>query len=255
MNGIAESGDVGDRGSGIASKSGGSETTSRDRLALLGIRGTKAELLRYLTLHPDEPVHLRQLEQLFGPRSASFQRDLKALTELGALRRRPPCGGAAKRRVEYELVHEWSLWPAVRSLIGQLSDPVDLLRDAFRGLAGVDAAFIYGSFAYGSPTPVSDVDVFVVGKRIDTRAMHRALFAVSLLVGRQVNPNVFTPIRLAEGLGLLHSPSRRFLSDVIGGPKRWICGAADALRPIAAAAGISLPPYGDAPGVCTLSRI
>jgi len=255
MNGIAESGDVGDRGSGIASKSGGSETTSRDGLALLGIRGTKAELLRYLTLHPDEPVHLRQLEQLFGPRSASFQRDLKALTELGALRRRPSCGGAAKRRVEYELVHEWSLWPAVRSLIGQLSDPVDLLRDAFRGLAGVDAAFIYGSFAYGSPTPVSDVDVFVVGKRIDTRAMHRALFAVSLLVGRQVNPNVFTPIRLAEGLGLLHSPSRRFLSDVIGGPKRWICGAADALRPIAAAAGISLPPYGDAPGVCTLSRI
>jgi len=255
MNGIAESGDVGDRGSGIASKSGGSETTSRDGLALLGIRGTKAELLRYLTLHPDEPVHLRQLEQLFGPRSASFQRDLKALTELGALRRRPSCGGAAKRRVEYELVHEWSLWPAVRSLIGQLSDPVDLLRDAFRGLAGVDAAFIYGSFAYGSPTPVSDVDVFVVGKRIDTRAMHRALFAVSLLVGRQVNPNVFTPIRLAEGLGLLHSPSRRFLSDVIGGPKRWICGAADALRPIAAAAGISLPPYGDAPGVFTLSQI
>ncbi len=224
----------------FASESGDSATPSRDGLALLGIRGTKAELLRYLALHPDEPVHLRRLEQLFGPRSASFQRDLKALTELGALRRRPSCGGAAARRVEYELVHEWALWPAVRSLIGALSDPVDLVRDAFRGVAGVDAAFIYGSLAHGSARPDSDVDVFVVGKSIDTRAMHRALVAVSVLVGRQVNPNVFTPIRLAEGLGQLHSPSRRFLSEVIGGPKRWICGEADALRPIAAAAGIVL---------------
>ena len=223
----------------LASESGDSATPSRDGLALLGIRGTKAELLRYLALHPDDPVHLRQLEQLFGPRSASFQRDLKALTELGALRR-SSSGGAAARRVEYELVHEWALWPAVRSLIGELSDPVDLVRDAFRGVAGVDAAFIYGSLAHGSARPDSDVDVFVVGKSIDARTMHRALFAVSVLVGRQVNPNVFTPIRLAEGLGQLHSPSRRFLSEVIGGPKRWICGEADALRPIAAAAGIVL---------------
>jgi predicted nucleotidyltransferase len=213
------------------------DTVGADRLELLGFRGSRVDLLRYITVHPRERVHLRRLEQLFGPKSASFQRDLRALVELGALRR---IDGAA-RRVEYELVTSWQVWPVIRSLIAELSSPVALVREALRGVSGVDAAFVYGSHANGRARPDSDVDVFVLGDALDRRALHRSLAEVAMLTGRQVNPGLYTRMKLAERLGRPASPSRRFLRDVLAGPKTWVAGDEAALLPLAIAAAIPMP--------------
>lgn len=190
-------------------------------------------LLRYLAVHPDDQVHLRGLEHLFGQQSESFQRDLRALVELGALRR-----VALGRRVDYEIVRESALWSIFRSLLGEFSDPTELVREALRGIAGVDAAFVYGSQAKGTARADSDVDLFVLGDTVDKRALHRSLMQVAVLTGRQVNPGLYTRMKLAEALGSADAPSRRFLREVLAGPKRWIAGAAEALRPIATAADV-----------------
>lgn len=211
---------------------------SGDRLELLGFRHSLAELLRFLALHPSERIHLRRLEQLFGQKSASFQRDLRALVELGAIRRVATASPSAQRRVEYEVVMSWALWPAIRTIVAELSDPGVLVREALRGVGGIEAAFIYGSEARGQARPDSDVDVFVLGDAVDTKALHRALAEVGMLTGRQVNPGLYSRLKLAERLGQADSVSRRFLRDVLAGPKTWIGGAVDALRPIAVAAGV-----------------
>jgi hypothetical protein len=210
---------------------------SEDRLELLGFRPSLAELLRFLALHPTERVYLRRLEQLFGQKSASFQRDLRALVELGAIRPVAALHGDA-RRIEYEVVMSWPLWSAIRTIVAELSGPGVLVREALRGVDGIEAAFIYGSEARGEARPDSDVDVFVLGDAVDRKALHRALAEVGLLTGRQVNPGLYSRLKLAERLGQADSVSRRFLHDVLGGPKTWIGGAIDALRPIAVAAGV-----------------
>jgi predicted nucleotidyltransferase len=209
-------------------------TERTDRLELLGLRGSRIDLLRYLAVHPGERVHLRRLEQLFGQESASFQRDLRALVELGALRR----VHGAPNRVEYELVASWPSWPTIRSLLAELSDPAALVREALRGVKGVEAAFVYGSEATGRARPDSDVDVFVLGDALDRRALYRSLAEVTMLTGRQVHPGLYTRMKLAEGIGRADSPSRRFLRDVLAGPKTWVAGGEDAIRPLAAAAGV-----------------
>jgi predicted nucleotidyltransferase len=211
---------------------------SEDRLELLGFRPSLAELLRFLALHSTERVYLRRLEQLFGQKSASFQRDLRALVELGAIRPVDASHGDARRRIEYEVVMSWPLWSAIRTIVAELSDPGVLVREALRGVDGIEAAFIYGSEARGEARPDSDVDVFVLGDTVDRKALHRALAEVGLLTGRQVNPGLYSRLKLAERLGQADSVSRRFLHDVLAGPKTWIGGAIDALRPIAVAAGV-----------------
>jgi hypothetical protein len=211
---------------------------AKDRFALLGFRPSLAELLRFLALHPSERLHLRRLEQLFGQKSASFQRDLRALADLGAIRRVDTASASTQRRVEYEVVMAWPLWPAIRTIVAELSEPGVLVREALRGVAGVDAAFVYGSQASGRARPDSDVDVFVLGDALDKKAVLRAFAEVGLLTGRQVNPGFYSYLKLAECLGQADSASRRFLQDVLTGPKTWIAGAADALRPIVVAAGI-----------------
>ena len=215
--------------------------TGTDGLGLLGFRGSLADLLRYFAVHPRERIHLRRLEQLFGPKSASYQRDLRVLVELGALQR-VDSSGSPGRRVDYELVASWPLWPAIRTLVAELSSPVTLVREALRGVSGVDAAFVYGSHASGRARPDSDVDVFVLGDDIDRRALHRSLAEVVMLTGRQVNPGLYTPLTLAERLGRPDSPGRRFLRDVLAGPKMWVAGAEAAILPVAIAAGVGVSP-------------
>lgn len=216
-----------------------------DRLALLGLRASLVELLRYVALHPDERVHLRRLEQLFGSKSASFQRDLRALVDLGALRRVEDGAAGPARRVQYELVRSWPLWPAIRTILAELSDPAVLVREAVRGVSGVEAAFVYGSQAKGQARPDSDVDLFLLGSAIDAKGLHRALAEVAALTGRQVNPTLYTPLKLAERLGRAESPSRRYLRDILSGPKTWVAGAVTALQPIAVAAGVPAAALGD----------
>ncbi len=206
-----------------------------DRLALLGLRGSMVELLSYLMVHPGTMVHLRGLERLFGERSGSLQRDLRALVALGALQRVP-----SGRQVNYMADPAWLLWSAIRSILCELADPTALVREALRGVPGVEAAFVYGSRAKGTARMNSDVDLFVLGDAVDIKALHRSLAEVEFITDRQVNPGVYTRMKLAERLGSAGSPSRRFLSDILGGPKTWIAGAKDALRPIAAAADVRL---------------
>ena len=212
---------------------------TEDLLTLLGVSGSRGDLLRYLTVHPGERVYLRRLERLFGERSASLQRDLRDLTQVGAIRRAEPVEG---RRVEYEVVRAWPLWGALRQVVATLSDPPTLTREALRGIAGVDAAFVYGSFATGTAREDSDVDVFVVGERIDRARLHRVLSEVAVLAGREVNPNIYTPTVLRERLTEPASASRRFLRDVLAGPKRWMVGSREVLAPLAAAAGMARIP-------------
>jgi predicted nucleotidyltransferase len=208
-----------------------------DPLALLGISGSRASLLRYLALHPEERIYLRQLERLFGERSASLQRDLKALVAIGAIRPAPRLGG---RRVEYEVSPDWPAWGALRRLLVSLSDPPTLAREALRGVAGVDAAFVYGSFAAGRATAESDVDVFVMGEAIDRPRLYRALTELAVLTGREVNPSCYTPTVLRDRLTAPGSPSRRYLREVLSGPKHWLAGPGDALEAVAEAAGVPL---------------
>lgn len=195
-------------------------------------------LLRFIALHPRDRVHLRGLEQLFGKRSASFQRDLQRLVELGALQRVEHEHGSG-RRVFYEVAHEWSLWPTIRSLIVGLSDPAVLVREAIRDVEGIEAAFVYGSEAAGTARADSDIDVFVFGDHVNTRALLSGLLEVSLLVGREVNPGVYTHMKLAQRLARPDAPGGGFVRDVLGGPKTWVAGAVDALAPIAIAAGVA----------------
>lgn len=205
-----------------------------------GFSPSASDLLRFFALHPKARVHLRRLEALYGPRSKSFQRDLRMLVEHRAITR-----VEAGARVDYSVDPTWPMWPAVRQMIAYFTPTAALVREAVRGVHGVEAAFVYGSIAKGTARPDSDVDVFVLGDDIDTRALHRALLEVTMLTGRPVNPGIYTKMKLAEQLGRTDSSSKRFLRDVLTGPKAWVAGALEALAPIAAAAGVIVtPPIG-----------
>lgn len=207
-----------------------------DALDLLGIAPAAGRILRYFLIRRTAAPHGRELQRTLGLGGASLQRELERLTALGALERRQD-----GRRIRYRAVEGSPVWDALSILEGASPDPTALVRNAVSDVPGVLAAFIFGSTAEGTQRDDSDIDLFVVeDPAVDRGKLLGQLAAVELLVGREVDAVRYTPQALGERLGDSSHPAFAFVRDALLGPKRWIAGAASAIAPLAAAAG--LPP-------------
>ena len=207
-----------------------------DTLDLLGLAPAAARILRYFLIRPGAGPHARELQRLLRLGGGSLQRELARLISLGALER-----VEEGRRVRYRAVRDSPIWRAVGLLESASSDPVPLVQDAIVDVPGIHAAFVFGSTALGTQREDSDIDVFVIeDPDVDRRKLLGQLAEVELLIGREVNAVRYTPQALEERLGDPAHPASKFVLEALNGPKRWVAGDASALRPLAAAAGVSL---------------
>jgi len=211
------------------------DTQPADGLNILGVSPATARLLRYFVLRPNARPYRRQLQRILGLGGRSIERDLVRLVALGALDR-----VLDGRLVRYSVNPRSKLWGAVRVLIGEGADPTSIVRDALCDVTGVEAAFVFGSVASGLAHKWSDVDVFVVETQdLDRRALFAQLFEAGALLGREITAVRYTAQGLAERLGNADHPAARFVRDVLGGPKRWVAGEANALLPLMTAGGVA----------------
>src|SRR5687767_6686736 len=133
--------------------------------------GALARLVALFALHPTVAIHFRALQRITRLPHRSLQVELERLLELGLLRREP-----VDRMVVYSAVAGHPRWAAMRDLVREFAAPADLLRVALARVPGIDAAFIYGSFARGTDVHEgSDVDVFVLGESLDQPEIRFAL--------------------------------------------------------------------------------
>ena len=178
-------------------------------------------LVTHFVLHPQADLHFHGLKRVTGLPNRSLQLELARLERLGLIMRK-----ADGRLVRYVVQADVPRWRALREMIRQFVEPADVLRVALANVAGIEVAFVYGSFARRHDVhPDSDVDVFVVSPQIDQSSMRTAVAAelleVSGLLHREVNASRYTPSKLAVKIAG-HS---RFISNVLAGDKDWIVGS------------------------------
>ena len=107
----------------------------------------------------------------------------------------------------------------LRDILLVATGPVALLAEEFAGLPGVEAVFLYGSFAarvrgVEGPAP-HDVDVMVMGTP-DPDAVYAACERVEALVGRPVNPTIMTREEFWADSGFLASVRASPVVPVVG---------------------------------------
>jgi predicted nucleotidyltransferase len=176
-----------------------------------------AAVVIYFVLHPDRALHFRALQRVTGVSSRSLQHEMARLESLGLVQRERD-----GRLVRYRAVAGHPRWSVLRDMVRQFADPAELLRVALAEVPGLEAAFIYGSFARGDTHAESDIDVFALGdalKHLDTRReLTQRTVEASILLDREVNVTRYTRDKLE---------ARRtggFLSSVLAGPKQWLVG-------------------------------
>ena len=156
-------------------------------LPLFRSRG-QARLLARVFLHSDERLSLSQLAHALGLDPATVQREAERLEQAGIL--------TSERigRARFVRPNQGSpFYPELSGLVLKAFGPVPVLQERLKGLAGVEAAFIYGSWASRHAgergEAPSDIDLLILG-RPDRHGLARLCREASEQLGFEVSPTV-----------------------------------------------------------------
>lgn len=143
--------------------------------------GTRAKLLTLFLTHPTQEYYLRELPRLTGQSLRAVQHELARLerTELVLSNWRG-------RQKFYRANEGHPIFPDLKRIIYKTVGLGDAFREALTGVAGVEAAFIYGSVAKGSERSTSDIDLLVLGSP-DPSRLEEALRGAEQELGREVS--------------------------------------------------------------------
>jgi len=189
-----------------------------DALRGLVLSEARAKVLTALFLERGRTFYQTELARATGLPIVAVQRQLKRLIAAGLVS--PSMAGG--RRV-YAANPRSAIFDEISSIVRKLRGPATSLRPALKAHR-VELAFVFGSFASGSASASSDVDLMVLGGE-STRVVRSALARAERDLGRGVNEHVMT---VREWRTRLRKDDP-FLTNVRGGPKLWVIGDEDAL--------------------------
>lgn len=109
--------------------------------------------------------------------------------------------------------------------MAELNGLLQVLQDAFSGIVGLEAAFVFGSLVRGEARPDSDIDVVLYGTPDAEGAVARAILDLSLVLNRRLDAKWYTRDRfLADA-----EEGASFLPAALRGPKIWLVGSQNTL--------------------------
>ena len=157
---------------------------------------SQAKVLQWLSGQPERSYHLSELRRLCGLGSASLQREVNRLVDAGLViservgnLRRFQANAASP--VHAELV------ALVRKSLGAVA----LLREALAPLAKrLTHAYVFGSVARQADTAHSDLDLMLVADDLALADVLALVLPLEPLLGRKVNPTIYTPSQYAQRL-------------------------------------------------------
>jgi len=136
------------------------------------------------------------------------------LEELGVLRSKR--NGNLKH---FQTNQECPFFGELKGLFSKTSGVEGRIRAALDKLAGIEYAFIYGSFAKGGEKADSDVDLLIIGD-VDMDRLDSNLGKLEKMLGREINYVLYN----REEFKSKRKAKDGFLKDVLGGRKIIVIG-------------------------------
>ena len=154
---------------------------------------TQGRLLAQLFARPQREVTVSELARLAEATLPTALRDVDRLVRGGYLTERRVGRNRMIRANE-----EHPLYAALKQIVTYGYGPTAVIPDLLRGLPGIDAAYIYGSWAArldGEPgNDPNDIDLLVVGD-VEPSQFYPIAREATKMLGREVSINVISPNR------------------------------------------------------------
>jgi predicted nucleotidyltransferase len=179
---------------------------------------TQQRVLGLLYGNPDKSFYTNEIMRLAGMGRGTVKRELERLLSAGLLVMRQE-----GNQQHYQANPDSPVFGELRAIVMKTFGVAEVLRDALLPLSGaIQLAFVYGSVASGTERQGSDIDLMVVG-RLSFEALVAAVYPCQAELGREINPNLFTP----EEFGRKMKEANSFVAQVMEKPKLMVLGRED----------------------------
>ena len=175
----------------------------------------RLRVLELLLLQPAQRFHVRELARQTGTTAGTLHRELSKLAEAGLLLREKQ-----GNQVLYQANRACPVFDELAGVFRKTSGAVSVVLGALEGVAPqIQFALLFGSFAQGTETAGSDVDVLVVGK-VSFAKVVRALYSAQEKLQREINPVVYSSAEFQLRL----QNKEPLVVDVLAKPKLFLIG-------------------------------
>ena len=182
--------------------------------------GTRAKVIEWLFMHPDEKFYVRQLSVLLELDSTNLGKELDRLYSLGIVSR-----SRSGNQKHYSANQDCPIYVDLRNIVIKTGGVADRLKSLLKPITDrIEIAFVYGSIASGSFSKSSDLDLMVVGD-ISHLELVSHLRKAGQEIGREVNASCFSRSEFADKLR-----EKGFIWRISNGEKIFVIGGDDELR-------------------------
>lgn len=177
---------------------------------------TQQRVLGYLFGQPERSFFATELIGLAGGGSGAVQRELKRLEESGLV-----SVTRLGNQKHYQANPQSPIYAELCGIVQKTVGLAEPLRVALTPFAKkIVASFLYGSVAKRSDTAHSDIDLMVVSDTLEYADLFGALEQVATILGRTINPTIYTRQEFAKRV----KQKNAFLTRVLAQPKVWLIG-------------------------------
>ena len=180
----------------------------------------RAKILGWLFTHPDESFFVRQIALILKEDPTNVSREMAKLEDLGILKSKR--NGNLKH---FQTNPDCSFFKELKGLVLKTTGVAGQIRASLDKLAGIEYAFIYGSYAKGEERADSDVDLLIIGD-VDMDRLDSNLGKLEKTLGREINYVLYS----MEEFKSKKKSKDGFLMDVLSAKKIMMVGAENGLE-------------------------
>jgi len=181
----------------------------------------RVEVLKLFFLRSSSRHYLREISSLTDQPVRAIQRELARLEKAGLL-----VSSVDGNRKYFEANRQSPVFSEVRALMVKTAGIGDELKKILQERSdAIRSAFIFGSFARGSETTTSDIDLMAIGD-ITSRELSRLLAPLKEQLDREMNSVTIQVDEFRENV--VHEDS--FTLSILDEPKIYLIGDDDELQ-------------------------
>src|SRR4030042_2466240 len=159
---------------------------------MLRLSKTHSLCLRVFYTNPDQAFYIQEIGRILNKKPGLFQRALYELEKEGVLR------SEYKANARYFRANQdYPFYQEFKSIISKTIGVIGSLKDILINTGLIDFSFLYGSFAKGTETSFSDIDLVIVGSP-DENKIIRDLENLEGFLKREINYKLYSSGKYAE---------------------------------------------------------
>lgn len=179
----------------------------------------RVEVLKLFLLNPDNSYYQRQISTITRKSIRGVQRELENLQKLSLIEK-----SIEGNRIYYKANRKCPIFEELKRIFFKSAGIAEVLKSSLKGKR-IKSAFIYGSYAKGQESLLSDIDLMVIGD-ISSKELSGILSDPKKELMREINYAVFPTREFINKA----KKKEHFLNSVLNDKKIFIIGDENELK-------------------------